>query len=63
MGMLLAIVGMVTIVFSALLMGADSATNSNAALAFFIGIVLVIVGAVLHMRKRRKEQLDAMRGK
>lgn len=31
--------------------------------ALFFGFVAFLAGALLHMRKRRNEQLDAMRGR
>ena len=44
-----------------LLFAGDPSKGGGAATA--LGIVCFIVGALLHMRKRRNEQLEAMRGR
>lgn len=44
-------------------LAAQSDTLQGGGYATMLGIVAFIAGALLHMRKRRNEQLDAMRGR
>ena len=62
MAMVLVIVAGILITFSFLLSQGDT-NNALAGNMGIIGIVVFIVGALLHMRNRRNEQLEAMRGR
>ena len=62
MAMVLVIVAGILITFSFLLSQGDT-NNALAGNMGIIGIVVFIVGALLHMRNRRNETLDAMRGR
>lgn len=62
MAMVLVIVAGILITFSFLLSQGDT-NNALAGNMGIIGIVVFIVGALLHMRNRRNEQLEALRGR
>jgi hypothetical protein len=52
---------MVLVVIAAVLMVAGFLLESGA--PFGIGLIVFLAGALLHMRNRRNEQLEAMRGR
>lgn len=59
------IMAMVLVIVAGVLMtvGFLMSQRGDGSLPFIIGVVVFIVGALLHMRNRRNEQLEAMRGR
>jgi hypothetical protein len=61
MAMVIVVIAALCLVYAFLLSNGDGSGNTG--MVGGIGIILFIVGALLHMRNRRNEQLEAMRGR
>jgi LPXTG-motif cell wall-anchored protein len=61
MAMVLVVLAALCLVYSFLMATGDG--TGNAGTVGIVGIILFMFGALLHMRKRRNEQLEAMRGR
>lgn len=62
MSIVFVVIAAVLLVYSFIMSQGDG-YNESAGMAGIIGIVAFVIGALLHMRKRRNEQLEAMRGR